>query len=67
MAVAGSGPRTFGHPGAGAQTGRADPDHRLAVAVLHNRLVRARESRPSTNPTVKVGNAVRDALGLTGT
>jgi CubicO group peptidase (beta-lactamase class C family) len=67
MAAAGSGHRTFGHPGAGGQTGWADPDHRLAVAVLHNRLVRARESHPSTNPTVKVGNAVREALGLSGT
>ncbi|MFO1028252.1 MAG: serine hydrolase domain-containing protein [Acetobacteraceae bacterium] len=34
----GTNPNAFGHPGAGCSIGWADPDRRLAVAILHNRM-----------------------------
>lgn len=34
----GSNPNAFGHPGAGCSIGWADPDNRIAVAILHNRM-----------------------------
>ena len=62
MAAAGGNPRTFGHPGAGGSNGWADPDARLAVAITHNRMFRA--STPEENPLVPIGQAVREALGV---
>jgi len=35
----GTNPNAFGHPGAGCSLGWADPDRRLSVAILHNRMV----------------------------
>ncbi len=35
----GTNPNAFGHPGAGCSIGWCDPDKRIAVAILHNRLV----------------------------
>ena len=34
----GTNPNAFGHPGAGCSIGWADPDKKLAVAILHNRM-----------------------------
>ena len=34
----GTTPNAFGHPGAGCSIGWADPDRRIAVAILHNRM-----------------------------
>jgi CubicO group peptidase (beta-lactamase class C family) len=56
----GSGPRAFGHPGAGGAVGWADPDARLAVAINHNRMFNA--PTPEANPFTAIGRAVRDAL-----
>src|SRR5207249_377565 len=61
---AGSNPKTFSHAGAGGQNGWADPDARLAVAILRNKMIRAEGASPSENPLVAVGDAVRGALGL---
>ncbi len=62
MAAAGSNPRTFGHPGAGGSNGWADPDSHLSVAITHNRMFRA--ATPDENPFVPIGQAVREALGV---
>ncbi|MGE4047347.1 MAG: serine hydrolase domain-containing protein, partial [Acetobacteraceae bacterium] len=35
----GRNPNAFGHPGAGCSIGWADPDRRIAVAILHNRMM----------------------------
>jgi CubicO group peptidase (beta-lactamase class C family) len=34
----GRNPRAIGHPGAGGSIAWADPDKRIAVAILHNRM-----------------------------
>lgn len=34
----GTNPNAFGHPGAGCSIGWADPDRKIAVAILHNRM-----------------------------
>ena len=64
MVAAGRNPRFFGHPGAGESIGWADPDTRLAVAMTHNRMFRA--TTPEENPFVPIGEAVRNALGVSG-
>ena len=64
MAAAGRNPRTFGHPGAGGSNGWADPDVHLSVAITHNRMFRAATS--DENPFVPIGEAVRQALGVSG-
>ena len=62
--VVGNNPHTLCHPGAGGSIGWADPDARLAVAICHNRMFNA--PTPEGNPFVPIGNAVREALGVTG-
>ena len=64
MVAAGRNPRTFGHPGAGGAIGWADSDTRLAVAITHNRMFRA--TTPEENPFEPIGEAVRKALGISG-
>lgn len=58
----GSNPHTFGHPGAGGSIGWADPDARLAVAIIHNRMRAA--ATPDANPLTAIARAVRSALGV---
>ncbi len=62
--VVGRNPRIICHPGAGGSIGWADPDARLAVAICHNRMFNA--PTPEGNPLVPIGNAVREALGVSG-
>ena len=37
--LTGTNPNAFGHPGAGSSIAWADPDKRIAVAILHNRML----------------------------
>jgi CubicO group peptidase (beta-lactamase class C family) len=62
--VVGRNPHLICHPGAGGSIGWADPDARLAVAICHNRMFDA--PTPKGNPFVPIGNAVWEALGVSG-
>jgi CubicO group peptidase (beta-lactamase class C family) len=55
-------PRALWHPGAGGSIGWADPDHRLAVAVCHNRMFNTRD--PDADPILPITRAVVRALEL---
>ena len=61
--VIGNNPHTISHPGAGGSIGWADPDARLAVGICHNRMFDAQT--PQDNPLQPIGDAIRQALGLT--
>ena len=62
MGAMGSNPLAFGHNGAGGSLGWADPTHRLAVAIQHNRMVA--HGPPGESPLTPIGTAVRKALGV---
>ena len=62
MGAMGSNPLAFGHNGAGGSLGWADPQHRLAVAIHHNRMVP--HGPPEESPLTPIGTAVRKALGI---
>ena len=62
MGPMGNSPRAFGHNGAGGSIGWADPEHRLAVAIHHNRMLA--HSPPEDSPLTPIGEAVREALGI---
>ncbi len=62
MGAMGGSPRAFGHNGAGGSLGWADPQHRLAVAIHHNRMVP--HGPPEESPLTPIGAAVRKALGI---
>ena len=62
MGAAGNNPRMFGHNGAGGAIGWAEPDARLSVAILHNRMVP--HGPPEESPLTPTGKALRDALGV---
>ncbi|MBK8836351.1 MAG: serine hydrolase [Anaerolineae bacterium] len=55
-------PTAFGHPGAGGNTGFADPDSGFALAVTKNRLVSP--TRPELGSARIIEREIRDALGL---
>jgi CubicO group peptidase (beta-lactamase class C family) len=55
-------PTAFGHPGAGGNSGFADPDHGFALAVTKNRMVSP--TRPEQGSARIIERAIRDALGL---
>ena len=63
-AVIGRNPRAFGHPGAGGSIGWADPDARLAVAILKNRMLAP--ASPEENPLVELADEVRRVLAVPG-
>ena len=52
----------FGHNGAGGSIGWADPDHRMSVAIHHNRMIP--HGPPETSPLTPIGRAVREALEI---
>jgi CubicO group peptidase (beta-lactamase class C family) len=60
----GKNPRAFGHPGFGGSIGWADPDARLAAAILKNRLSGA--ATAEDNPLTAIGDAIRRGLGVNG-
>ena len=62
MGAMGNNPLAFGHNGAGGSIGWADPQHRLAVAIHHNRMVP--HGPPEESPLTPIGVAVRKALGI---
>ena len=62
MGAMGNNPHAFGHNGAGGSLGWADPDHRVAVAIHHNRMVP--HGPPEESPLTSIGGAVREALGI---
>ena len=62
MGAMGGNPLAFGHNGAGGSLGWADPRHRLAVAIHHNRMVP--HGPPAESPLTPIGAAVRQALGI---
>ena len=62
MGAAGNNPRMFGHNGAGGAIGWADPDHHLAVAITHNRMIP--HGPPEDSPLTPIGTAVRRGLGI---
>ena len=62
MGAMGTNPLAFGHNGAGGSLGWADPTHRLAVAIQHNRMVA--HGPPEESPLTPIGTAVRKALGM---
>ena len=62
MGAMGRNPLAFGHNGAGGSLGWADPTHRLAVAIQHNRMVA--HGPPEESPLTPIGAAVRKALGI---
>ena len=64
MGPMGDAPRAFGHNAAGGAVGWADPDHRLAVSITHNRMVP--HGPPEESPLTPIGQAVRDAVGVLG-
>jgi CubicO group peptidase (beta-lactamase class C family) len=55
-------PRAIWHPGAGGSLGWADPDHRLAVAICHNRMFNAYD--PKDDPILPITRAIAKTLGL---
>ncbi|MBP8242450.1 MAG: beta-lactamase family protein, partial [Thermoflexales bacterium] len=55
-------PTAFGHPGAGGNSGFADPDHGFALAVTKNRMVSP--TRPEQGSARIIEREIRDALGL---
>jgi CubicO group peptidase (beta-lactamase class C family) len=55
-------PRAIWHPGAGGSIGWADPDHRLAVAICHNRMFNAYD--PKDDPILPITRAIAKTLGL---
>ncbi|MBW8814195.1 MAG: beta-lactamase family protein [Caulobacterales bacterium] len=57
-----TGPRAIWHPGAGGSIGWADPDHRLAVAICHNRMFNTRS--PDDDPILPITRAIVRALDL---
>ena len=62
MGPMGNSSRAFGHNGAGGSLGWADPEHRLAVAIHHNRMLA--HSPPEESPLTPIGEAIREALGI---
>ncbi len=54
----GTNPNAFGHPGAGCSIAWADPDRRLSVAILHNRM-----SLPPATSQDPIRAAVTAAFG----
>ena len=62
MGAMGASPRAFGHNGAGGFIGWCDPEHRISIAIHHNRMVPhgPLEERLLT----PIGQAVREALGV---
>ena len=56
-------PTAFGHPGAGGNSGFADPDCGFALAVTKNRMVSP--TRPEQGAARIIEREIRDALGLT--
>jgi CubicO group peptidase (beta-lactamase class C family) len=60
--VIGRNPHTICHHGAGGSVGWADTDAHLAVAICHNRMFDV--PAPAGNPLQPVGDAVRQALGV---
>lgn len=54
--------RAIWHPGAGGSIGWADPDHRLAVAICHNRMFNARA--PEDDPILPITRAIVAELNL---
>ena len=62
MGAMGGNPLAFGHNGAGGSVGWADPQHGLAVAIHHNRMVP--HGLPEESPLTPIGAAVRTALGI---
>jgi len=68
MAVVGTSPRAYGHPGFGGSVGWNDPDHRFSMAILHNRLFGG-ESAGSVRDGrsfVMIAEAARKELGIRG-
>jgi CubicO group peptidase (beta-lactamase class C family) len=55
-------PRAIWHPGAGGSIGWADPDHRLAVAICHNRMFNTRN--PDEDPILPITRSIARALEL---
>jgi CubicO group peptidase (beta-lactamase class C family) len=55
-------PRALWHPGAGGSIGWADPDHRLAVAICHNRMFNTRDL--ADDPILPITRAIASALEL---
>jgi len=55
-------PRAIWHPGAGGSIGWADPDHRLAVAICHNRMFNTRSAED--DPILPITRAIVQALEL---
>jgi CubicO group peptidase (beta-lactamase class C family) len=55
-------PRALCHPGQGGSIGWADPDHKLAVAICHNRMFNAASAEE--DPILPIAEAVRSALGI---
>jgi CubicO group peptidase (beta-lactamase class C family) len=62
MGAMGNNPHAFGHNGAGGSLGWADPEHRVAVAIHHNRMVPHGPLEES--PLTPIGGAVRKGLGI---
>lgn len=55
-------PRAIWHPGAGGSIGWADPEHRLAVAICHNRMFNTRN--PDDDQIAPITRAIVRALEL---
>ena len=62
MGAMGNNPNAFGHNGAGGSLSWADPDHHLAVAIHHNRMIP--HGPPEESPLTPIGRAVREALEI---
>jgi CubicO group peptidase (beta-lactamase class C family) len=60
----GRNPHAFGHPGAGGSVGWADPDARLAVAIVRNRMRGAPTG--DWNPILTIAETIRTELGVPG-
>jgi CubicO group peptidase (beta-lactamase class C family) len=59
--IIGSSPRVVHHPGAGGSIAWADLDHRLAVAITHNRMFGVDVQRL---PLMSIADAVREVAGI---